>query len=340
MKANTRLLKSLTLAAVGTLAATQSVQAADLLKRSLCVFDPVGANGPIFNLMKSSVPEAQKWGVDMELRAYTDEKIAAEDFKAKQCDSVLLTGTRAREFNNFTGTLEAIGAIPSDKEMREVMATLNTPRAKEFLVNGNYEVAGIMPAGAVYLFLRDRNIDSVEKMQGKKVATLDYDNASVTMVRHVGASVVGSNAANFAGKFNNGSVDIAYAPAVAYTPMELYKGLANNGAVLKYALAQMNFQVLINKDRFPEGYGDKVREYTFSRQEEAYDVVRQAEAEIKPELWLTPKPEDVQGYDNMLREVRIGLRDSGTYDARALRLMRAVRCKNDATRAECAEERE
>ncbi|AHI30225.1 hypothetical protein AU14_15800 [Marinobacter similis] len=66
----------------------------ETLKRSFCVFDPVGANGPLFAITKTFQPVALKQGIKLNLRAYTDEKVAAEDFKAGQCDAVLLTGTR------------------------------------------------------------------------------------------------------------------------------------------------------------------------------------------------------------------------------------------------------
>ena len=158
----------------------------EILERSFCVFDPVGANGPLFAITKTFQPVALKRGIKLDLRAYTDEKVAAEDFKAGQCDAVLLTGTRAREFNKFTGSLEAMGAVPGEEEMRLLYNTLSQPKARPLLVNGPYEVAGVFPAGAIYLHTRDRSIDSVEKLQGKRIATLDYDEASVRMVRHVG----------------------------------------------------------------------------------------------------------------------------------------------------------
>lgn len=333
-------IKALSVAAAVTATSFSSVAQADMINRSLCVWDPIGANGPLFNVMKSAKPSAMKWGINLELKAYTDEKIAAEDFRAGQCDSVLLTGTRAREFNKFTGSLEAMGAIPSSKEMRMVLQTLTQPKAAKLMVSGEYEVAGILPAGAIYLYTRDRTINTVEELQGKKVATLDYDQASMTMVRHVGASVVGASTANFAGKFNNGSVDIAYAPAVAYTPLELYKGLGENGGIFDFSLAQMNFQIIARKDRFPEGYGQKVRDYSASRYEEAYELVEVAKAEIDPKYWMKPTVDQLDGYSKMLREVRISLRDKGVYDGKALRLMRKVRCKNDPTNSECAEKRE
>lgn len=314
-----------------TLAQTQD----ELLERSFCVFDPVGANGPLFAITKTFQPVAMKKGIKLNLRAYTDEKVAAEDFKAGQCDAVLLTGTRAREFNKFTGSLEAMGAVPGEEEMRLLYNTLSQPKARPLLIDGPYEVAGVFPGGAVYLFTRDRTIDSVEKLQGKRVATLDFDEASVRMVRYVGASVVGSNSANFAGKFNNGSVDLAYAPAVAYQPLELYKGVNPNGAVLKYALAYMNFQVIIHRDRFPEEAGQMVRDEAIKRMGEAYDIIAEAEAGIPKDAWMILPQEDTAEYDKMLRKVRLSLLDDGVYDERALKLMKAIRCRVDATRSEC-----
>lgn len=308
----------------------------DVIERSFCVFDPVGANGPLFAITKSFQPAALKSGVKLKLSAYTDEKIAAEDFKAGQCDAVMLTGTRAREFNKFTGSLEAMGAVPGEEEMRLLYNTLSQPNARSLLTEGPYEVAGVFPGGAVYLHTRDRNIDSVQKLQGRRIATLDFDPASVRMVRHVGASAVGSNAANFAGKFNNGSVDLAYAPAVAYTPLELYKGVQPDGGVLNYALAYMNFQVIVHSDRFPDSAIQVVRDQAIERLDEAYEIIAEAEAEIPDEVWMDLPQEDTAEYDKMLRKVRLSLLDDGIYDERAIKLMKAIRCRVDASRSECA----
>ncbi|MGC8119499.1 putative solute-binding protein [Marinobacter sp. VGCF2001] len=320
-----------------SLVAPSLVQAqAEILERSFCVFDPVGANGPLFAITKEFQPVALKRGIKLNLRAYTDEKVAAEDFKAGQCDAVLLTGTRAREFNKFTGSLEAMGAVPGEEEMRLLYNTLSQAKARPFLVDGPYEVAGVFPAGAIYLYTRDRAIDSVDKLQGQRIATLDYDTASVRMVRHVGASVVGSNSANFAGKFNNGSVDLAYAPAVAYQPLELYKGVNSKGGVFKYALAYMNFQVIIHRDRFPEDAGQMVRDESIKRIDQAYDIIAEAEAGIPETVWMHPPREDVAEYDKMLRQVRLSLLEDGVYDDRAIKLMKAIRCRVDGSRSECA----
>ncbi|MDP2228676.1 MAG: DUF6091 family protein, partial [Moraxellaceae bacterium] len=78
----------------------------------ICVWDPLGAQGDAFGMMRDYVLSAKSWGANVELRAYTDERTAAEDFKAGQCDGVLITGLRARQFNKFVGTLDSVGSIP------------------------------------------------------------------------------------------------------------------------------------------------------------------------------------------------------------------------------------
>ncbi|MFY9180445.1 MAG: putative solute-binding protein [Venatoribacter sp.] len=314
--------------------------AAGLVKHDVCVYDPLGANGSLFGLMKDYKTSALDWGIDFHLRAYTDEKIAIDDFKAQQCDVVLVTGARARPFNKFAATIEAIGAVPNHDIMKKAVNAISTPQAAKFMVEGRYEVAGVMPAGPIYLFVRDRKVNSAEALSGKRIATFEYDQPSIKMVNHVGASVVPSNSANFSGKFNNGSVDVAYAPAVAYKPLELYKGIADKGAVIRFNLAYLDFQMVIYKDKFPAGFGQKSREYVASQFDRMIEYIEQDTAAIEDKYWLDLSPEDTARYNEMLRSVRITLRDEGTYDGRMLRLIRRLRCADTPSAAECVEQLE
>jgi hypothetical protein len=313
---------------------------AQLPKLSVCVFDPLGANGPLFNVMKDYRTEALAWGADVEPRAYTDEKIAVDDFKAGQCDAVVATGARARPFNKFASTLGAIGAIPGENMLRSLLTTISSPKAAKLMREGQYEIVGIMPAGPLYLFTRDRNIDTVEELSGKRIATIDYDEPSVYLVNHVGAAMVPSNSANFSGKFNNGSVDIAYAPAIAYQPLELYKGLQDNGGILRFSLSYLDFQIIIRADKFPEGFGQKSRVKVASLFDRVNEDVVKATAEIDPKYWMELSVETTGKYNAMLRSVRIKLRDQGVYDGRMLKLMRKLRCKENPVAAECTEKLE
>ena len=81
-------------------------------KVRICIFDPVGANGPAVGYAKDYMLEAKKWGINYEIKAYTDERVAAEDLKAGQCDAAAITTLRAKQFNKFVGSLDAVGAIP------------------------------------------------------------------------------------------------------------------------------------------------------------------------------------------------------------------------------------
>jgi TRAP-type C4-dicarboxylate transport system substrate-binding protein len=225
-----RKIKTLAVAAVTVLAASVSVQASAANK--ICVFDILGAQGDAYGLMKDYALAATKMGAAVELKAYTDERTAAEDFKAGQCDGVLLTGMRGRQFNKFTGSLDSIGAIPSYAVMEKAIATLANPALASRMIEGKYEVAGVAPAGAAYLFVKSRSINHVDKLAGKKIAIFDYDKSQAKMVQKIGAQPVSSDISNFGAKFNNGAVDIIAAPAMAYKPLELYKGLGKDGAMI------------------------------------------------------------------------------------------------------------
>ena len=173
-------IKTLAVAAVTVLAASVPVQANAANK--ICVFDILGAQGDAYGLMKDYALAATKMGAAVELKAYTDERTAAEDFKAGQCDGVLLTGLRGRQFNKFTGSLDSIGAIPSYAVMEKAIATLANPALAPRMVEGKFEVAGVAPAGAAYLFVKSRSINHVDKLAGKKIAIFDYDVFNIFML--------------------------------------------------------------------------------------------------------------------------------------------------------------
>lgn|SRR5690554_1578754 len=313
---------------------------AEVEKRELCVYDPLGTSGSLYGFMRDYKMSAISWNVDFDLKVYTDEKIAIDDFKAQQCDAVLMTGARARPFNKFTASAEAVGGAPSHEIMRNVINTLASPKAAKLMVEGRYEVAGMLPAGPIYIFLRDRSVNNVEKLSGKRVATFDYDEPSLKLVNHVGASAVPSNTANFSGKFNNGSVDVAYAPAVAYKPLELYKGLGEKGGVMRYNLAYLDFQLITYKDRFTDEFGIQSRQFFADMFDRVLAFIERDTSEIDEKYWIDLSAEDKLQYNEMLRSVRINLRDEGVYDGRMLRLLRRLRCAENPTAAECAEKLE
>lgn len=125
--------------------------------------------------MKDYQLAAKTWGADIELKVATNEAVIAEDFKAGKCDGVSITGMRGRQFNPFTGSLDAIGAITDLACCQRCKGY--RPTFAKAMVNGKYEVAGVIPIGDAYLLVNDRNINTVAKAAGKKIAVLDYDEA-------------------------------------------------------------------------------------------------------------------------------------------------------------------
>lgn len=337
---NTNLHPILLSMALILLAPFASAKPSELPVRTFCVFDPIGDKGPAYQSMLDYKAAALEWGVILDLKAHTNEAVALADFKAGHCDAVGLTGTRIRPFNKFTATIEAVGAIESYDQMRTLVGMLASPKASKYMIEGDYEVAGIIPAGAVYVFVRDKAINSVEAAAGKRLATIDYDTASVKVVKHIGATMVPVTIATFAPRFNNGYVDIAYAPAIAYEPFEMYKGMGETGGILRFNLAQMNGQLILRKDKFPEGYGQNSRNYAFSNFEKALEHVVTAEDNIPAKYWVELPEEKKIEYKEMLRQVRIELRDDGTYDARMLKILFKLRCKTNPGHYECIEKLE
>lgn len=320
---------------------SNALATADISKKTFCVFDIIGAQGPIYDIMKDYKLAALEWGVELEMKAYTDEKIAAEDFKAGKCDAVALSGLRGRAFNAFTGTIDSIGSIPTDKHMKVVLQKLASPKLGKYMISGDYEVAGIAPGGAAYLFTKDRAIDTVGELSGKKIGILEFDKSQTVLVESIGASPVTVSISNIGPMFNNGSVDIIPAPAIAYEALELYKGLGDNGAIVDFALAQITLQVLIRHGEFPEGYGQKSREYVWSQYDRAQELVDSSTKAIKPGYWLDIPEEDKTGYREMFRQSRIKLREMGIYNGKMLTFLSKVRCAINSALAECtAKDRE
>jgi len=309
--------------------------------RTLCVYDPSGASGDAFAIAKEYRAAALAWGVSFELKPYVDERTAAEDFKAGKCHAAMMTGVRIRAFNKFSSTLEAMGGLQTYEQLREVAHTLASPKAAQLLRSGEYETVALFPAGAVYLYVNDRAMRSVGDLAGKRIATLDYDVAAKTMVKQVGASMVVADVGTFAGMFNNGSVHACYAPATAYQPLELKKGLGDKGGIVRYPLAQLTLQVVARASQFPKDFGQKSREWVSKEFGRFLKIVTKADKTIPAKYWIdVPKP-DREKYDILFRDVRVRLRDNDKiFDPQALKLLRRIRCKSDPTRAECAEQKE
>lgn len=62
----------------------------------------------------------------------------------------------------------AIGGLPNYALFKILLGYINNPKLAKYLVEGNYEIAGIYPLGAVYVYVNDREINSAAKLAGRR----------------------------------------------------------------------------------------------------------------------------------------------------------------------------
>lgn len=315
--------------------------------QTLCVFDILGAQGPSAAFSKDYVLAMQKAGADLHVKVYTDERVAVEDFRTGQCDAVTATGMRTREFNPTAAAIDSIGVstivrngtvdmAASYEVVHKAIQTFASPAAAKLMVNGDYEVGGIIPLGAVYPFVNDRKINSVEAAAGKRIAALDYDKAQAILIQRIGAQPVSADVTTFASKFNNGSVDIIVAPALTYKPLELFRGIGTKGAISRFPMMILSYQMIFKRDRFPDGFGERSRVYWMNGYAQAMKAVTDAERDIPAKVWMDFTPQEAERYTLMLREARIDIARRGIYDKRGLKVLKRIRCSINPADAECA----
>jgi hypothetical protein len=331
-----------------TLAAIPMAQAAAAAKPKFCIYDPLGTSGEGYRAAKDYVVAMQKHSYDIDIKSYLDERVAVEDFRTGQCDGVMATALRTRQFNTMAASMDTVGAativrkgkIDFDGSMevvRKFIGTLSSPKAADLMKQNGYEIVGIIPLGAVYPFVNDRSIDTLEKAAGKRVAAFDYDKAQAQLIQRVGARPVSVDVTNFSAMFNNNNVDVIMAPSIVYKPLELYKGIGTKGGVGRFPLTIITYQMVIRSDRFPVGFGQKSRDYVFESFDQVLEVVKRADKDIPEKLWIDPTPADNERYVNIMREGRIEMAEKGFYDKKGLKLVKKIRCSVYPEASDCTQ---
>ena len=325
------------IAATSIIGLTSTAQAAPV---NVCVFDLLGKSGESYQMAQEWALASKAWGAEINLVPRQDEAVADNDFKAGKCDGVFMTAMRARQYNKFVGSIDSLGGAPSNaiaqKAITFALDARNSAKMMSNLGGKKYEVAGISPLGSAFIFVRDKNINSIEKAAGKKFAVLSYDSAQKIMVQRVGAQAVPSDVTNFVAKFNNGQVDMVGAPAYAYKPLEIYKGLGTNGAMFNFPVLQVTADLIIRPEKFPEGYGQKSRSYFVKSLPKSFAMINRLEAGIPAKYKMNLTAEDKLKYQKLLREGRLDLTKQGIYDAGMMSVLKKARCSVDKANFECA----
>lgn len=335
----TRMIKRISKLLVGLSAGIlmNVAQAAEPVPVKMCAFMFMGEGGPEHQALLDYQTAALNWGVKLELKSYVSDKIVVEELKSGICDIANMPSLQARSFNKFTGTLDAPAAMPTYEHLRTVIQTLAKPSAAKYMRNGDYEIVGIQPVGAVFIFSNDNSIQGVSDLAGKRMAVLDSMPEMRQLVVDLGMTPVSSTLTNIFQKFNNKAIDITGGPALVYEMMELDKGLRPNGGILEQPVMQGNVQFVGRWSKLPEGFAQKSREYFAKNFDDTLKLVREAEENIPKDLWIPMTAQRIEEYQTQTRQIRLSFRERDVYDAKMLTLLRKVRCKKDATLAECTD---
>ena len=154
---------------------------------SLCVWDPIGQGGQIFDNAKSYALAMSKYGFDVKLKAYTDEGVAAEDFKVGQCAGLLATSIRTKPYNTVTAAMDTGGAVTimrdgkidmdaSYKVLQKALQVLASPQASKFAVQDRWEMAGAIPLGPIYVMVRDKTLFK-KGFAGTRMPAFEHDKS-------------------------------------------------------------------------------------------------------------------------------------------------------------------
>src|SRR5699024_11592131 len=105
---------------------------------------------------------------------------------------------------------------------------------------------------------------------------------------------------NFAGRFNNGSVDISFAPLLAYRALELYKGIEPDGGVVDFVLGQLTLQIIAHHEKFDEDFGDWSRQYIYKEvTDRAFKLIEKGRNDIDDKWWIEIEGDDYEEYEEM-----------------------------------------
>jgi len=307
--------------------------------QNVCVFDLLGKSGESYKMMEEWALAAKSWQADITLIPFQDEGLVDKRLREGKCDAAYMTSMRARNYNKFAGSIDAIGGVTSNAIAQKAISYVLDKRNKHRMVtaqNGtNYEVVGIVQIGLAYLFVRDKNLNSIEKVRGTKFAILQYDAAQKIMVESVGAKPIPSEITDFVKKFNSGQVDAIAAPAYAYKPLEIGKGVGTNGAMFTFPVVNVTGDLITRSEKFPTDFGIKSREWFIQKLPQNFAMIKQLEAGVPSKIKMNFSAEDKTKYQKILRTGRLSLTTQGVYDATMMSVLKRARCTVERTNFEC-----
>lgn len=309
----------------------------EIPSRRTCVWDVLGKQGPIYASAVDQQLRLKHYGITIEVEAYTDEQQVVEKLRSGHCDTSVMSGAKAREFNDFTGSIESLGGVPTRNHMKYLLQVLASPQAHKKMIQGNYHVVGVIPIGFNYLFTHDGKKPSLDRsLNSKRKASIvkaDVSQSALFDSFRIKSSTW-ENTAGAAGAYNLAEVDLFIAPLVAYNMFNLGVGL-KYGSIIDYPLSQMTLQVVSRLDTVPMEVGQFLREDMFLKLNLFYREVEKNSREVPKDKMYRLSNRDESFLNLKIAEIRDEVIKDGGYNQSMMKLQKNIRCKIDRLLEEC-----
>jgi len=309
------------------------------IRRSFCVWDPLGRNGPIYATVDDQKLRSLHYGLDLDVRAYTDEEELISKLKSGHCDAALMRGNRVYEFNKFTATLEAAGAVPTTQHLQVLSQVVASPKMARRMEEGDYVVAGVAYLGDSYVIRNGSSKGSFSGLERQKLGVLNDDITLISMAKQLNSKAIAQKPVRAAESFVNRQFDALLAPAVIYHAL-ISGQMSGPVRILNMPQSLSTMQLVGRKEMFPTGLAQLLREDFLFKFDSYVNRVMAEVRNVPKEYWQDVSPKDQQKRNKQLQKLRLKLRDEGTYDAKMLKLMRKVRCRIDSSALECSQKLE
>lgn len=307
----------------------------EIPSRTTCVWDVLGKQGPIYTSTVDQQLRLKHYGIPMLVEAFTNEQEVVDKLKSGHCDTAIMSGAQARQFNEFTGSIEALGGVPSRKHMKYLLQVLASTHAHKKMQQGNYHIVGIIPIGFNYLFTHDGKKPTLKRTFSGKGAVVSDDVSQQALFNAFDMKIVkGKNTAAAAGAYNLSDADVLLAPLVGYNMFNLGAGL-KHGSIVDYPISQMTLQVVSRLDTIPPEVGQFLREDLFVKLNMLYREVEKNSREVPREKMYKFSKREEKILDAKIATIRDQVTKEGGYHKGMMKLQKKIRCKIDKQRSEC-----
>lgn len=304
------------------------------IRRSFCVWDPLGQNGPIYATVDDQKLRSLHYGLALDVRAYQDESRLLSDLKSGECQAALMRGNRTHEFNRFVATLDAPGAVPDVEHFRTLSQAMASPKMAQRMEQGDYVVAGIAYLGDSYFVRQSRSRAGFSELQQQRLATVDHEPALKAIVKAINPNSLVLSANEMAQRFVKGELDAILVPAVIYHAF-IAGQLNTQVQIMNMPQSLSTIQLIARRDAFPTSLAQILREDFLFKFDFYVKRVKDEERNVLADYWQQIPNTEQKRRAKQLQQLRLTLRDEGLYDPTMLRIMRKVRCKLDPTNSEC-----